>query len=189
MFYVLSLTMGRVYVITLLVNLLVSRRATSPYAVPVGGVPRRKLSFSAEMMMTFSACFSCILIVEFTLRSLFVHAAMPRLAPREKQLPPTPTEVRHAVGSGIRQCRYLTFPSFIIFFLNRRLKRFDAHQRSGTGDAPFVLTLVTQYAMLTGLSKNNLPYLATRELNIEKPVFLCTICVDKERMSTPRRLE
>ena len=125
--------MGRVYDITLLVNLLVSRRATSPYAVPVGGVPRRKLSFSAEMMMTFSACFSCILIVEFTLRSLFVHAAMPRLAPREKQLPPTPTEVRHAVGSGIRQCTYLTLPSFIIFFLNRRLKRFDARQRSGIG--------------------------------------------------------
>ncbi|KJA23131.1 hypothetical protein HYPSUDRAFT_603553 [Hypholoma sublateritium FD-334 SS-4] len=69
-FYVLSLTMGRVYVTTLLVNLLVSRRATSPYAMPAG-VPLRKLSFSAEMMMTFS---------------------MPRLA-REKQLPPTPSEV------------------------------------------------------------------------------------------------
>lgn len=53
-FYVLSLTMGRVYVTTLLVNLLVSRRATSPYAMPVG-VPLRKLSFSAEMMLTFCA--------------------------------------------------------------------------------------------------------------------------------------
>lgn len=46
--------MGRVYVTTLLVNLLVSRRATSPYAMPVG-VPLRKLSFSAEMMLTFCA--------------------------------------------------------------------------------------------------------------------------------------
>ncbi len=147
--------MGRVYVITLLVNLIVSRRATSPYAVPEG-VSRRKLSFSAEMMMTFSAWFSCPLIVGSFLRFLFVHVAMPRLAPREKQLPPTPIEVRHIVGAGMRQCTWSNIPLLFIFLLNRRLKRFDARQRSGTGDAPFILTLV--HNMLCGPDSRRIIY-------------------------------
>ncbi len=163
--------MGRVYVITLLVNLIVSRRATSPYAVPEG-VSRRKLSFSAEMMMTFSAWLSSSLIVRFTLMLLFVRAAMPRLAPRGEAA----AADAHRGTSHCRRWDEAVHMSnipvlFSIFFLNRRLKRFDARQRSGTGDAPFVLTLVTQYAMRSGLSKNNLPYLATHELNISNLYF------------------
>ncbi|KAF8190478.1 hypothetical protein BJ912DRAFT_323541 [Pholiota molesta] len=73
-FYILSLTMGRVYVVTLLVNLIVSQRKTSPYAIPDNIA--RKTSIGAEIrLMTFST-------------------KMPRLGMpfREKQLPPTPEE-------------------------------------------------------------------------------------------------
>lgn len=52
-FYILSLTMGRVYVNTLLVNLIVSQRKTSPYTIP-DNVVMRKTSIGAEIrLMTF----------------------------------------------------------------------------------------------------------------------------------------
>ncbi|KAF9472427.1 hypothetical protein BDN70DRAFT_886996, partial [Pholiota conissans] len=52
-FYILNLTMGRVYVNTLLVNLIVSQRKTSPYAMPEN-IELRKMSISAELRMMTS---------------------------------------------------------------------------------------------------------------------------------------
>ncbi|KAF8965079.1 hypothetical protein BDZ97DRAFT_812512 [Flammula alnicola] len=72
-FYIFGLTMGRVYVNTLLVNLLVSKRTSSPYDLP-DNTKIRKMSISAEIkLLTFS-------------KKLSRHPS----SPTEKQLPPTP---------------------------------------------------------------------------------------------------
>lgn len=49
-YYVLVNTMGRVYIITIFVNLIVSKRRSSPYDVP-DGVQRKKMSFSANIRL------------------------------------------------------------------------------------------------------------------------------------------
>lgn len=77
-FYILVNTMGRVYVITIFVNLIVSKRGSSPYDVP--DMPKRKkLSFSAN------------------LRLYNLNVSKPIAIPdddQDKQLPPTPEEAR-----------------------------------------------------------------------------------------------
>ncbi|KDR80274.1 hypothetical protein GALMADRAFT_136782 [Galerina marginata CBS 339.88] len=77
-YYVLVNSMGRVYTITIFVNLLVSRRRSSPYDMP-DGTKRRKLSFSANIKLYNFA------------KPGGARSATP-ISIIDKQLPPTPNK-------------------------------------------------------------------------------------------------
>ncbi|PPQ78629.1 hypothetical protein CVT25_010593 [Psilocybe cyanescens] len=78
-FYILVNTMGRVYIITIFVNLIVSKSRSSPYDVPDVTKKRNKLSFSANLKLYN-----------------FSKPAASRISPHmlDKKLPPTPEEAR-----------------------------------------------------------------------------------------------
>ncbi|KAF4618636.1 hypothetical protein D9613_010103 [Agrocybe pediades] len=76
-------TMGRIYTITILFNLLVSRRRSSPYEVP-NNIARKKMSFTASIML-----------YNFTKPP----APRPDSPILDKQLPPTPQETQFNMSS------------------------------------------------------------------------------------------
>jgi len=78
-YYILVNSMGRVYTITIFVNLIVSRRRSSPYEMP-DGTKRKKLSFSANLKLyNFS-------------KPGGIRSTTP-ISITDKRLPPTPDEV------------------------------------------------------------------------------------------------
>ncbi|KAH9478354.1 hypothetical protein JR316_0008808 [Psilocybe cubensis] len=74
--------MGRVYIITIFVNLIVSKSRSSPYDVPDSALNRKKLSFTANIMLYN-----------------FTKPPGVNLTPQmlDKQLPPTPKEFSHHI--------------------------------------------------------------------------------------------